>query len=284
MDAKTSAKNKEDISCGAYLKNVREQKGITLEKASQDSKIVRTLLEAIEQDNYQKLPPPVFLKGMIKKYAHYLHLDEERILDFYQKSNGRKISSGTEDFLPQNRFAVSRPRLSQVFSLISRQLIKFSILILILGYFLFELSQFLLPAQIILYYPPKDLMTSNPNLEISGKVTRSKILYLQEKEINFDEKGLFREQMTLNPGLNTLELKAANSLGRETILQQNIVLSIYFERSEKKGSAEQSETGSYFEQSEKKGSVEQSETGFYFEQSEKKGSVDPPVGGETGSY
>jgi len=259
MDAKTSAKNKEDISCGAYLKNVREQKGITLEKASQDSKIVRTLLEAIEQDNYQKLPPPVFLKGMIKKYAHYLHLDEERILDFYQKSNGRKISSGTEDFLPQNRFAVSRPRLSQVFSLISRQLIKFSILILILGYFLFELSQFLLPAQIILYYPPKDLMTSNPNLEISGKVIRSKILYLQEKEINFDEKGLFREQMTLNPGLNTLELKAANSLGRETILQQNIVLSIYFEQSEKKGNP-------------------------YFEQSEKKGSVDPPVGGETGSY
>jgi len=227
MDAKTPAKNKEDISCGAYLKNVREQKGITLEKASQDSKIVRTLLEAIEQDNYQELPPPVYLKGMIKKYAHYLHLDEEKILDFYQKSNGRKISSGEKDLLPQNRFIVSQSRLNQVLSLIFRQLIKFSLIIFVLGYFLFELSQFLLPAQIILYYPPKDLIISNPNLEISGKVMRSKILYLQEKEINFDEKGLFKEQINLNPGLNTLELKAVNSLGRETILEQKIVFSIY---------------------------------------------------------
>jgi len=231
MDAKTSAKHKEDISCGAYLRNIREQKGITLEKASQDSKIVRTLLEAIEQDNYlsakKELPPPVYLKGMIKKYAHYLHLDEEKILDFYQKSNGRKISSGEKDLLPYNRFIVSRPRLSQVFSLIFRQLIKFSLIIFILGYFLFELSQFLLPAQIILYYPPKDLITSNSNLEIFGKVIRSKILYLQEKEINFDENGFFREQITLNPGLNTLELKVVNSLSRKTILEQNIVLSIY---------------------------------------------------------
>ena len=222
MDTKTPTKGKEDIFCGAYLRNVREQKGITLEKASQDSKIVRTLLKAIEEDNYKELPPPVYLKGMIKKYAHYLHLDEERILDFYQKSNGRKISSGEKDLLPQNRFTVSQPRFSQVFSLIFRQLIKFSLIIFVLGYFLFELSQFLLPAQIILYYPPKDLMTSNPNLEISGKVMRSKILYFQEKEINFDEKGLFREQITLNPGSNTLELKAVNSLGRETILQQNV--------------------------------------------------------------
>jgi len=227
MDAKTPVKNKEDISCGTYLRNVREQKGITLEKASQDTKIVRTLLEAIEQDNYKELPPPVYLKGMIKKYAHYFHLDEERILDFYQKSNGRKISSGEKDLLPQNRFTVSQSRFSQVFSSILHQLIKFSLIIFLLGYFLFELSQFLLPAQIILYYPPKDLMTSNPNLEISGKVIRSKILYFQEKEINFDEKGLFREQITLNLGLNILELKAANSLGRETILEQKIVLSIY---------------------------------------------------------
>jgi transcriptional regulator with XRE-family HTH domain len=227
MDIKTPTKNKEDISCGAYLKNIREQKGITLEKASQDSKIVRTLLEAIEHDNYKELPPPVYLKGMIKKYAHYLHLDEDKILDFYQKSNGRKISSGEKDLLPQNRFIVSQSRLGQIFSLICRQLIKFSLIIFLLGYFLFELSQFLLPAHIVLYYPSKDLITSNPNLEISGKAMRSKVLYLQEKEINFDEKGLFKEQITLNPGLNILELKTINSLGRETILQQKVVLSIY---------------------------------------------------------
>jgi len=54
-----------------------------------------------------------------------------------------------------------------------------------------------------------------------------------------------------------------------------------FERSEKKGSAERSETGSYFERNEKKGSVEQSEAGSYFERNEKKGSAEQS---EAGSY
>ncbi|MFA5392376.1 MAG: helix-turn-helix domain-containing protein [Candidatus Paceibacterota bacterium] len=231
MNIKTPIKSKEDISCGACFRDAREQKGVTLEKASQDLKIVRTILEAIEEDNYlsakKELPPPVYLKGMIKKYAHYLRLDEDKILDFYQKNNNRKISSGEEDLLPQNRFLIARPRFGLVFSFIFRQLIKFSLIIFLFGYFLFELSRFLLPAQIVLYYPPEDLMTSNPNLEISGEVTRSKILYFQNGEINFNEKGLFREQITLNPGSNILELKAVNSLGRETILQQNVVLSIH---------------------------------------------------------
>jgi len=39
----------------------------------------------------------------------------------------------------------------------------------------------------------------------------------------------------------------------------------YFERSEKKGSAERSEAGSYFERNEKKGSAERSETGSYYQ-------------------
>jgi len=46
---------------------------------------------------------------------------------------------------------------------------------------------------------------------------------------------------------------------------QTSSLPSHFERSEKKGSAEQSEAGSYFERSEKKGSAEQSEAGSYIQ-------------------
>lgn len=206
------------------MRGVREREGITLEKASQDSKIVKTLLEAIELDDYKNLPPPVYLKGLVKKYAQYLHLDEEKTLDFYQKSNGRKISSGSKDLFPKNRFARPCSKFSQLFSSFFSQLIKFSLLIFFLGYFLFELSQFVLPAQITLHYPPKDFVAADSSLEISGKVIRSKILYFQGEEISFDKNGAFREQIILNPGVNILELKALNSLGRQTILRQNVVM------------------------------------------------------------
>lgn len=219
--------NKENISCGAYLKSVREQKGISLEKAIQDLKLVRAILKAIEEDNYQILPPPVFLKGMIKKYAQYLQLDEKRVLEIYQKSKDRHLSSGSKDILPQNRFITSRFRFLQFLSLCLRRAIQLLPFILILIYFVFELGQFILPAKIILYYPPQNFVTSDANLEVFGRVIRCKILYLQNKEIRFDNKGYFKEQLTLNPGLNILELKAINALNKETILQQNVVLSNY---------------------------------------------------------
>ena len=229
MESKNITKetNKEELSCGAYLKRVREQKGITLDKASQDSKIVKRLIQAIENDNYQVLPPPVYLKGLIKKYAHYLHLDEEQILDFYQKSNGRKVSSGEKDTLPQNRFATSHAKTFTFFSKFASQVIRFLLVIIILAYFIFELSKFLLPAQISIFYPPMDLVTTNAELTVSGRTIRTKSLYFQGKEISFDSRGFFTEQINLNPGANTLEFKAINSLDKETVLEQKVIFSSF---------------------------------------------------------
>lgn len=215
----------EELTCGAYLRKVREQKGITLDKVSQDSKIVKRLLQAIENDDYRVLPPPVYLKGLIKKYAHYLHLDEEQVLEFYQKSNGRKVSSDNKDALPQNRFTTPRSLIFTIFSKVLSQIIKYSLLIIILGYFIFELAQFILPARIIIFYPPQDLMTSMSELSLSGKVIRTKTLYFQGQEISFDSQGFFKEQITLNPGLNVLEFKALNSLGKTTTIEQKVILS-----------------------------------------------------------
>ncbi|MGC8651204.1 MAG: helix-turn-helix domain-containing protein [Minisyncoccia bacterium] len=220
-----SNKKIEEKTCGSVLRQTREQRGITLEKVSQDLKIIKSLLEAIEKNQYQKLPPPVYLKKIISQYSHYLHLEEKDILDLYQKSNGRHLSSGNEDNLPQNRFHLYHSPIIQFLIVAFRRLLKFTFLIFILGYCLFEVLQFILPAQIILYYPPSNFNTSNPNLVISGKVIRGKILYFQGQEITFDNQGLFQTSLSLNPGMNTLNLKAINALGKETDLTQDVILS-----------------------------------------------------------
>jgi len=220
-------KKTEEITCGASLRQAREQKGITLEKVSQDLKIVKSLLIAIEKDQYQDLPPPVYLKGIIVQYSRYLRLDENTILNLYHKSNGRNISSGAKDILPQNRFHLYHSPIIQFLIIAFRRLLKFTFLIFIVGYCLFEILQFILPAQIILYYPPPNFNTSDPNLIISGKVIRGKILYFQDQEITFDRQGLFQASLNLNPGQNTINLKAINALGRETDLSQLVIFSHY---------------------------------------------------------
>ncbi len=90
--------------CGAFLKKMRQEKGWSLEKVSEETKILLSILKDLENDEYKNLPPPVYLKGVIKKYADFLRLDKEKVLRIYQKSNGRNLSSGKYDLLPKNRF------------------------------------------------------------------------------------------------------------------------------------------------------------------------------------
>jgi hypothetical protein len=46
----------------------------------------RHLLEALENEEWHKLPPSVFVKGFIRSYAKALDLDEKKILELYEST------------------------------------------------------------------------------------------------------------------------------------------------------------------------------------------------------
>jgi cytoskeleton protein RodZ len=68
------------------LKEARDQKGITISKASEDTRISKKFLESLEKEDYKIFPAEVYLKGFLRIYAKYLGLNPEEILDDYKKS------------------------------------------------------------------------------------------------------------------------------------------------------------------------------------------------------
>jgi len=213
----------ENYTCGSYLKYIREQKNISLNKVSEDLNIIKDVLEKIEQDRYDKLPPKAYLKGIIKKYAHYLNINEDFILNLYLKSNGRQLTSGKNDVLPKNRFETKRLKVLKTIEKIIGRLLEYLIIIVVIFYILFELSQFVLPAQIEILFPPNNFTTNQANLEIKGIVKRTKQLYFQEREIPLRGDNQFQEEVILKPGVNTFQFKAINALGKETLLERKVI-------------------------------------------------------------
>jgi cytoskeletal protein RodZ len=67
-------------SFGSYLKSLREEKGVSLEEMSERTRIALTSLDFLEKDQYQLLPPRVFVKGFIRSYSQELGLDPETVL------------------------------------------------------------------------------------------------------------------------------------------------------------------------------------------------------------
>jgi len=68
---------------GEKLRRQREMRGVSLEEISATTKIGTRSLQAIENEDFDKLPGGIFNKGFVRAYARYLGLDEEQtVADF----------------------------------------------------------------------------------------------------------------------------------------------------------------------------------------------------------
>ena len=78
-------KRKEDTAAysGQRLRQIREKMGIALFDVALDTKIRMELLQNIELEKFDSLPPEVYLKGHISNYASYLLLDAKKVVDDY---------------------------------------------------------------------------------------------------------------------------------------------------------------------------------------------------------
>ena len=73
-------------SVGETLRAERVRKGLTLEQISRETKISARLLEAIENEQYERLPGGVFAKSFVRQYARILGLNSDELASEVQKS------------------------------------------------------------------------------------------------------------------------------------------------------------------------------------------------------
>jgi cytoskeletal protein RodZ len=62
----------------------REARGASLEAVVRATRLTRTVLLALEEDRFEDLPAPVYVRGFLKIYAQFLHVDGDQVLDAYE--------------------------------------------------------------------------------------------------------------------------------------------------------------------------------------------------------
>ncbi len=65
---------------GQRLTEAREARGVALEQAERDTRIVRRYLTALEMEDFAAFPAEVYARGFLRSYATYLGLDAGEIL------------------------------------------------------------------------------------------------------------------------------------------------------------------------------------------------------------
>ena len=72
---------------GEVLRLARISQGLSLEELQRKTDIQLDLLEALETDNFDKLPNIFYTRSFLRKYAWAVELDENIILDAYDSGN-----------------------------------------------------------------------------------------------------------------------------------------------------------------------------------------------------
>jgi hypothetical protein len=68
---------------GQFLRKVREARRISIEEMSSITKVSKTYILSIEEENFPKLPAPVFMRGFVAQMAKVLRLPHEQVAAAY---------------------------------------------------------------------------------------------------------------------------------------------------------------------------------------------------------
>jgi cytoskeletal protein RodZ len=90
---------------GERLKRERELREVSLEEVAKSTRIGSRFLEALENEQWERLPGGIFNRGFVRAIAHYLGLSEEDLLSEYDLA---RAEQKTETSVPQES-GIPRP-------------------------------------------------------------------------------------------------------------------------------------------------------------------------------
>jgi len=77
---------------GALLRKVREAHGIEVADISERTKIGKAHLVAIEEEDFQALPAPVYVRGFVSELAKFLQLDPSQVQRTYLRRMRERLA------------------------------------------------------------------------------------------------------------------------------------------------------------------------------------------------
>lgn len=204
---------------GQILKETRITQHYTLEDIEKHTKIRKELLEALEADDYSKLPPPTFIQGFIKNYGRLLGLDTLKLLAIWRR--GFEESKHPPHVMESFSNPINRNKLR-----ITPRRVVGGVLVLIVlvffGYLWIEYRQFV-GAPSLMVDSPKDGQTvETPDVLVEGQTEPEVKVSVNNQDIGVDKSGHFQEDIKLSSNTNQVVVVATSKFGQSAKIERTV--------------------------------------------------------------
>lgn len=197
-----------DATLGERLRALRAEARWSVAEAAARTRVPVRHLEALEAGRYQQLPGDVYTRNFLRRYARFLQVSEERVLERYERE--RSILKPTERPLPSPLPSTRVVALTAVAKRAGVGLVIAAILV----YLGLELAKNLTPPSLALASPPAASQTNEPTVDVRGRTEPEATVTVNRQAIPVAQDGSFSQRITLAPGTNTLVITAAKKRGR----------------------------------------------------------------------
>ncbi|MCK5466463.1 helix-turn-helix domain-containing protein [Candidatus Parcubacteria bacterium] len=212
------------VTVGEYLKRKREELGISIKDLGNKLNIKDSYLEDLEKNNYEKLPPDVYVKGFIKSYSELVGFNSERMIKLFIKEkeiedkieNRNKKKKKYKKKFAIKKYIVITPKIVTIF-------LSLVILSVVGYYFWHQLSSFNSKPFLFVSSPLVDEITSDSEIIVSGETEIGIILKINGEDVFVDESGYFKESVMLHSGKNVIIIKVVNRFDKTVTEIRNVI-------------------------------------------------------------
>ena len=101
------------LTAGGRLQQVREEKAISIEEVAEATNISLANVQAMESEDFDRLPVAPFLKGQVIIYCRFLKIEEETIVDEFLATHAENRKKQVHASRIDNKLAEAR-RMSSI--------------------------------------------------------------------------------------------------------------------------------------------------------------------------
>lgn len=206
---------------GQILKEAREAKLYSLEEIEKHTKIRVELLEALEKDEYEKLPPSTFVQGFIKNYGKFLNLETEKLLAIFRRDYEAKKHP------PIIMQSFKKPIGTKKISITPARILGLTVSLIVIGFFAYlwiEYRQFVGAPPLEVTSPPDQHTVEIPTVIIEGKTDPEAKVTVNNQEVGLDKYGNFREEIKLSASTNKLIITSTSKFNQTTKIERTVFL------------------------------------------------------------
>jgi cytoskeletal protein RodZ len=200
------------FSVGTLLKDAREKKRLSLRDVEKRIKVREQFLVALEHDKWETFTSRIYVTGILKNYARFLGLDERKILAFFRREYER-----IEEIKFKERVSSSYLSSDSKKTIIGGFVL---ICVLLVGYFSYQMFQYLKPPTVTILYPKESTFKRQPTVKVVGKTENEVVITIMGERVYQNKDGIFEYIMPLKNKTNTLSIEVIGANGKKANLQR----------------------------------------------------------------